>query len=131
MTLISAKLVPSGTTVQLAPGQESRIPVPREAVPRYGMVQLMRQTDGTYLPVLKTWSETVRLTCSLPNDLGLDVSYNTLVRLVTAGFVQGTRIAPETTLIDLESLVAHMEACRDPEYWTPARVQKYREALRG
>jgi hypothetical protein len=124
-------MIQTNTRVQLAPGQESGVSVPRESVPRYGVVQLMRQTDGTYIPVLKTWSETVRLTCNLPHELGLDISYNTLTRLVIAGFISGQRIAPETTLIDLESLVAHMEACRDPEFWNAKRIEQYRQALRG
>jgi len=70
---IKIKLVKTGHSVEIAPGSETEVSIPREAVPRYGFVQLMRQNDGSYLPVLKTWSETIRMRSDTPSALGLDI----------------------------------------------------------
>jgi hypothetical protein len=43
---IKVKLVASGTEVEIVPGIKSVL-IPREAVPRYGIAQLMRQPDGS------------------------------------------------------------------------------------
>lgn len=123
---IKCRLVKTGDLVELAPGQETEVPIPREAVPRYGMVQLMRQSDGTYIPILKTWSETIRLRESTPHDLGLDVSYMTLKRLIVAGFIKGRLIAPDTCLVDLASLYEHVENCSDFDFWNEERRAEYR-----
>lgn len=115
--------------VEFAPGQEVDATLPREAVPRFGLVQLMRQADGSYVTVLKTWSETVRLKLDTLPNLGIDVSYKTCRRLIAAGFIEGSFIAPETFIMDLESLYNHVQATRDPEFWTDARKAKYRAAF--
>jgi hypothetical protein len=123
---ISCRLVKTGDTVEIAPGQETDVSVPRSAVPQYGFVKLMRQGDGSYLPVLKTWSETIRLRESTPTDLGLDISYMTLKRLIVAGFIRGRLIAPDTCLLDLASLYEHIERCQDFEFWTEENRAEYR-----
>lgn len=127
MTLLNATK-PSTIEVEPAPGQTIEAALPREAVPRFGIVQLMRQSDGTYVPILKSWSNTVRLKLDTMNNLGLDVSYKTTRRLIIAGFVKGSLIAPETFLLDVESLYEHLQATRDPEFWTEARKAQYRAA---
>lgn len=123
---IQCRLVKTGETVEIAPGNETEVSIPRSSVPRYGFVQLMRQSDGTYIPILKTWSETIRLRESTPTDLGLDISYMTLKRLIVAGFIRGRLIAPDTCLLDLASLYEHIEGCRDFEFWTEENRANYR-----
>ena len=101
--------------------------IPRDAVPRYGFIQLMRQQDGRYLPTMKSWGETVRMSVDLPETFGLDVDYNTIMRLIKAGFLRAKAIAPNSFLLDLASLWEHLEACSDPDFWTAKRRQQYRE----
>lgn len=52
-------------------------------------------------------------------------SRDTIYRLFRAGFVQGERQSPRKILIDADSLQAHLEAVRDPSFWTPTRREQY------
>ena len=101
--------------------------IPREAVPRYGFIQLMRQQDGRYLPTMKSWGETVRMSVDMPETFGLDVDYNTIMRLIKADFLRAKVVAPGSYLLDLASLWEHLEKCSDPAFWTPERRRRYRE----
>lgn len=116
-----------GTTLsELTPGAFEEPAVHNADVQRYGLAWLMRQADGRYLPVLKGHSQHVKLTRDLPAQLGFkDLSYRGLLRLVTAGFVASSRITPDVIHIDLASLVAHILATRDPEFWSRANRRKY------
>lgn len=116
--------------LEFAPG----IYVPRssaevaEQVPRYGIAQLMRQADGSYLPVLRSWATTIRLKGNqdrIRELLGADLGYKVLLRLLKAGFIRGSYATPGTTLIDLASLADHLAAAADPEFWTPVRRAAY------
>ena len=124
------KLQSSGIMMEIAPGKPiPALEIPRTAVPRYGMVRLSRQPDGSYIPVLLTWGQTVRLTGRLAHEMGFDADYNTLMRLYMAGFIKGHRMAPGVTLLDLQSIYDHLERTRDPEYWTEERRAQYRKAI--
>ncbi len=52
-------------------------------------------------------------------------SRDTIYRLSHSGFVTGERQSPRKILIDVESLQAHLEAVREPEFWTPERRRRY------
>lgn len=52
-------------------------------------------------------------------------SRDTIYRLVRAKFVASERQSPRKILIDADSLQAHLEAVRDPAFWTPARRERY------
>lgn len=122
------RLVKSGDIIEITPGEFRECKVARGALPRHGYISLMRLADGNYMQVLNSWGETVRLTEDLLRQLGIDISPDTLRRLMNGDFVRWTRPAPNTTLLDLASLHAHLEACRDPDFWTEERVRKYRDA---
>jgi len=108
--------------VEIAPGQWAVGNIHPDDVPRVGLVRLMRQVDGTYLPVLKLHSQYVRMTRDLGENVGLHgLSWKSLYRLIGAGFVESSRPTPNVILVDLVSLAAHVEAARDPEFWTPQR----------
>lgn len=127
MTVQSIK---TGRRIEVAPGRHVADPeIPRDEVARYGFAKLMRQSDGSYIPVLQCWGETVRARESIWREMGIDVGSETIKRLIRAGFVRCRRIAPDTTLVDLQSLYEHLEAVRDPEFWTEARIQQYREGI--
>lgn len=102
--------------------------LPREVVPRYGICQLMRQADGSYLPVLKGWAPKWKLVTDpekIRAALGIAINYRTLIRLWRAGFIAASMPGPSTTLIDLASLTNHLNATQDPEFWTPERRARY------
>ncbi len=52
-------------------------------------------------------------------------SRDTIYRLFRSGFVTGERQSPRKILIDVESLQAHLEAVRKPDFWTPERRRRY------
>jgi hypothetical protein len=115
--------------IQIAPGQTVDIPVPRGAIPKYAWVRLHQLPDGNYLPVMKHWGQMIRLEKGTPQALGLDCGYRTLLRLIKSGLVRGVRVAPNSWLLDLDSLGRHLEAAADEEFWTEARVRQFREVL--
>lgn len=51
---------------------------------------------------------------------------SSIYRLFEAGFLQGERLSPRKIMIHVETLHAHLEAVRDPEFWTRARRDRYR-----
>lgn len=115
--------------VEVAPNQWVPQGVHPDDVPRYALSWLMRQADGTYMPVLKVHGQYVRMSHELPAKLGLaGLHPRNLYRLVAAGFVASSRIAPNTILVDVLSLAQHIEAARDPEYWTPMRRKQWSDA---
>ena len=54
----------------------------------------------------------------------LEAALESAVRIV-----RGLRIAPNSWMLDLDSLGRHLEAAADEEYWTPERVRQFREVL--
>ena len=128
----TGKFVKTGQTIEVGPGKTvAGIEIPREEVPRYGFRKLMGLPDGTYTPVLQTWSQTGRMGADISQRLGLDLSSDTLRRLIEAEFIQAVQIAPKVYLLDLESVYQHIEACRDRALWQDAkRVSRDLDALR-
>jgi hypothetical protein len=137
MNATSPKLISSLTgkemktdLVEIAPGEWAPGPVDAMDVPRYGLVWLMRQTDGSYLPVLKMHSLYVSMSHELPSQLGLKgFPARSLYRLISAGFVASTCPTPANIMVDLGSLAQHIEAARDPEFWTPERRARWSTAI--
>lgn len=114
---------------EVAPGVFEPATIDPADVPRYGLVWLMRQSDGSYLPVLKHHALYVSMSHDLPVQLGLKgLSPKGLYRLIAAGFVACSRTTPGTILVDLGSLAAHIESARDPEFWTPERRKRWKDA---
>ena len=52
-------------------------------------------------------------------------SRDSIYRLYRAGFVTGERNSPHKILIDADSLQGHIEAVKNPEFWTPERRARY------
>jgi hypothetical protein len=116
--------------IEVTPGQWIASHVHPDDVPRIGLVRLMRQADGSYIPVLKAQSQLVRMTRDLGENVGLHgLSWKSLYRLIGSGFVQSSRPTPNVILVDLASLFAHVEAARDPEFWTPQRRAIWSQAV--
>ena len=48
-----------------------------------------------------------------------------IYRLYNGGFITGERQSPRRILIDVESIQAHLEAVREPEFWNDERRDRY------
>ena len=48
-----------------------------------------------------------------------------IYRLFVSGFIQGERQSPRKIMIHVETLHAHLEAVRDPDFWTRSRRDRY------
>jgi hypothetical protein len=115
---------------QVSPGVYEVGSIDPADVPRYGLVWMMRQPDGSYLPVLRTHSQLVAMSRELPGQLGLKgLSYRGLLRLIVAEFVGSCRATPGVIMVDLASLADHLDAARDPEFWTPERRKRFSDAI--
>ncbi|MCX6908122.1 MAG: hypothetical protein NTY01_08775 [Verrucomicrobia bacterium] len=133
-----ATLIGGKTKVEIVPGVKIT-PVSIESVSRFAIARWVPQGDGTFKPVAKSCDPWVRLTVSLPRELGLGISWDVMRRLIVSGIVASRRPGPHTTEISIESLNAHLEGCRDTEYWctpvkgtdgrTMTREARYKEAL--
>lgn len=55
----------------------------------------------------------------------------TIYNLYQAGFIQGTQASPRRITIYMASLYAHIEASKDPDYWTKARRLRFESRSRG
>ena len=55
-------------------------------------------------------------------------SRGTIYRLYNSDLVSGERRTPRKIMINLGSLQAHLEAVRDPEFWTEERRRRFEQA---
>lgn len=116
----------TATLCQFAPGKFEAVVETRD-VPRFGICKMMRQQDGRYIPVVTHYSALVQVTPKTPEELGLrGMHWRALRRLVDSGLVRGMRPTPHVCLVDLASLVEHLEATRDREFWTEERKEEFR-----
>jgi hypothetical protein len=78
--------------------------------------------DGSYKAVPRKSQQkvTVKEAARIANS-----SNATIYRLFESGFIEGERQSPRKIMIHVESLNAHLEAVRDPDFWTHARRKRY------
>ncbi len=111
------KEFPQGRPIEVAPGKSIQ-PLPQDLdLPKVALVSWQKIGPNEYRPVVRVHERWVRVTGGLPVQLGMGIDYNTLMRLIKAGFIVSRRPAPNTTVIDLESWFAHMQASSDAEFW--------------
>jgi len=122
------RVITNGKTIQITPGLSVQ-PAPLAAVPAFGVVEWTRLADGRFEPKLLVHSEWFKLTRDPSKQLGLPVSRDTLLRLGRAGFIQLRRFTPFEIQVNLQSLIEHLENCEEDDFWTPERIEQYREAL--
>ena len=116
--------------IRVAPGEY--VPLcPDDQAPRAVLAVWERTAAGTYRAVPMT-DRMLRLNAELAAVLGFFGSYDTLYRLGRAGFIEMIKIAPHTTLLNVDSYYRHMRRCaEDPWYWENAeRMRQYGEAIR-
>jgi len=115
---------------EIAPGKRASVKLPCDSLTKYGVVKLKR-TNGTLIPLLKTWQGQVKLTHDLPALLGIGIDHSTLRMLCYAGFVKSSRPTPFVTIIDVQSLLDHIEATSGENaaaFWSAENRRKYAEA---
>lgn len=101
-----------------------------EIAPRVGIADWIAVGDGSYKPVVRIHAKMIRLTEDLPDKLGLGIGYQTMLRLMRAGFVEYEQPAPRTYLVNLQSYYDHVRRCKeDPEFWGGERLKRYLQAI--
>ncbi len=97
-------------------------PLASAASPLLTACDLVPLGDGSYRAVPRRPSGKVT-----PKEAARLANYplTSIYRLYRGGFVSGERQSPRRILIDVESLRAHLEAVRDPDYWTAERHDRY------
>jgi len=118
-------IYPTRHSVEVAPG-ERYVDLPPATVPKAGIVRWVPAGDGTYRPRLQIMETWVRVgNCE---QFGIHIKRDTLIRLGAAGFIEISQPSPFTPSITIESLLAHIEAAKDPEFWTEERLATYRKS---
>ena len=129
----SAKTPTESVKVEFMPGRVTEMPAHLlQAPPKFVICRLVKQPNGMYATVPVEWGPMVRMSRTLHRELGLPCSFQTLYKLVKAGFVKGRLPTPWVLLIDLASLIDHFQATEvnpdTPTFWTKQRISDFREA---
>ena len=122
-------LLQKGSLVEVAPGMYR--PTNPADVPEIVLARLAATGNGAYrlVPAGEAW---VRLCTEVVSALGFCGSWDTILRLSAAGFVETVKIAPGTTLLNMQSWWGHLRRCsEDPWFWEePKRRECYLDAVR-
>jgi len=120
--------------VVLTAGSEPvEVILPAAAATRWGVVRF-KQVPGTAMMTaeLRTWTQWYRLTAKPRRDLGLPFHWQWYVVMGLLGkFFKVRRPSPQVTLIHVGSLMEHLEATADADYWTPENLERVREARKS
>lgn len=120
--------------VLVAPSRSAYVPatLAHETVAKHCLARWQRQEDGTYTPVPLPY-RWARLTAEVTAMMGFGVGLNgrarrdTILRLAAAGFLEVAQVSPGVWIINVDSWMAHLQACiDDPFRWEkgqPAREQ--------
>jgi|GEM_PF-2605376 len=127
---------PAKVRVEFMPGRVMEVvPFESASVPKFVVCRLVKQANGMFALIPQQWSQQVRLTHQLCRDMGIQCDRKIVYNLIRAGFVKGTMISARNTMVDVLSLVEHLQRCQigsgKPVYWTKARIEKYRFASIG
>lgn len=111
-------LFPLGVRIKMGPG-ETRAEWPAHLPPpRVAMTVLEQQPDGSLRPIIRAENRWVKMREDITEELGMGIGYNTLRRLMTAGFVRWCQPSPGQYSFDLQSWYEHLSNVRrDPDFW--------------
>lgn len=115
---------------QVAPGVWMKTDTAKKP-PEVVLAHIVDEGEGLYR-VVPIFEELVRVDLKLLQLLGMERHRNTLSRLIESGLVEGVKVAPGTTLLNLASWMNHVARCaEDPDLWDAGRgyLEQYREAL--
>ncbi len=131
MPQIAVPVYPPGIKVTVTPDAPT-VPWP-EHIPlpaKLGVFEWAPQADGSYRPVIRLHDKMVRLKANITEELGLGISYDSLRRLMRAGFVKSEQRTPGQYAFCLQSYFQHVAAVRaDPEFWSGKNLRRYMEAI--
>lgn len=83
-----------------------------------------------FKPMIRVQSSMVRMRMGITEELGLGLSYNSLRRLMLAGFVRSIQVTPGQNAFCLQSYYKHVAAvAADAEFWTGHNLKRYMETL--
>ena len=122
---------PAGVKIRIAPGEQlvdwpAHLPVPG----RIGVFEWIETAPGNYQPKIRTHSKMIRMRATITEEMGLGITYNSLRRLMTAGFVKWHQVTPGQYAFDLQSYYQHVaKVAADPEFWSGTNLRKYMEAI--
>lgn len=134
MTLADPNTVtvyPAGLKIRISPDAEltpwpDHLPVPG----RIGVFEWQETAPGNYQPKIRTHPKMIRMRATITEELGLGITYNSLRRLMTAGFVKWHQVTPGQYAFDLQSFYQHLAAvAADPEFWRGKNLRRYMEAI--
>lgn len=115
--------------IRISPGEY--VPLcPEDGAPAAVLAVWERTAGGSYRAVPIT-DRMLRLTAQLAEVLGFHGGYDTLYRLGRSGFIELIKVAPKTTLLNVDSYYRHLRRCaEDPWYWENAeRLGEYTRAI--
>lgn len=116
--------------VQAAPGKFVRAPG-GGAAPEFTLARWQQDEQGLFFPQ-PFCEHMIRLDERVVRMLGFTRQWHTIYRLGRAGFIELVRVAPGTTLINLDSYYGHLaRVAEDPEFWDAGKgnLEEYRKAL--
>ncbi len=130
------RVIGSRAIVRIPPGAKSA-PAPLEIMPLFALPRWEARGDNLYAAVVRPWPAWVPVDAQLLK--AVNKPRKTFLRLLTAGIIKSRRPTPHTREVEVESLVAYMKDCEDPEYWNRAeqwpdgrkmtRLARFREAI--
>ncbi|MFZ4764911.1 MAG: hypothetical protein ACOYMN_08135 [Roseimicrobium sp.] len=118
-------------SIQVAPNVHV-LPVDIRRVPTLGVFEWHRKAchacGGGYYPVIRIEDAWMRV--SEVEKLPLGLSAEVITKLIKGGFVEGCKAAPNSTTVNVASLLEHYEATsEDPEFWTREKLERYRNGI--
>jgi hypothetical protein len=124
-------------SVEVAPGVDV-LPIDMRRIPAMTVSEAVRKKvtfeDGTkghaYIFVERVHVAWMRV--SEVEKLPLGLCSEVLMKLIRGGFVEGGQMAPNSTTVNIQSLLDHIEETReDPEFWSahPERRKAYKEGI--
>lgn len=131
--LSPATVYPAGVKIRVAPEGDrvpwpSHLPLPN----RVGVCEMVEGADGRYSATLRLHSTMIRMKANITEELGLGITYASLRRLMTAGFVKSEQVTPGQYSFCLASYFRHLSAVHaDPEFWAikGKNYRRYMEAI--
>jgi len=116
--------------VHVAPSV-SIVPAETKRIPACGFFDWVNNRDGSYTPVMRIKDAWMRL--SEVEKLPLGMSAEVIVKLWQGGFIEGSQPAPNNTVINVRSLIEHVEECAaNPDYWQDSEKRsRFRDGLFG
>ena len=116
------------TSVVIAPGKTVSA-LPPDAVDAIAIAELQPAGDGTYRPVARLAKRWIINNDANLKTYGIPLSYRSVLRLIRGGFIDGRHATPKTWQFDYYSYLRHLEACKDPEFWTPRRLELWNRSI--